>query len=47
MVVALLIEETGVDPTVAAGLVKETWSHGIGDWARLALDEASERATSF
>ena len=45
--VALLIEETGVDPTVAASLVKETWSHGIGDWARLALDEASEASHVF
>ena len=40
--IALLIEETGVDPTVAARLVKETWGHGISDWARLAVDEESE-----
>ena len=39
--VALLIEETGVDPVVAAGLVKETWSHGIGDGTRLAMGEES------
>jgi hypothetical protein len=40
--ICLLIEETGADPTVAARLVKETWGHGIGDWARRAMDEESE-----
>jgi hypothetical protein len=45
--IALLIEETGVDPTVAARLVKETWGHGIGDWARLAVDKKSEENHVF
>lgn len=45
--IALLIEETGVDPTVAAGLVKETWGHGMSDWARLAVSEESEQNHVF
>jgi hypothetical protein len=45
--IALLIEETGVDPTAAARLVKETWSNGISDWARRAMDEESEENHVF
>ena len=41
LMIALLIEETGVDPTVAADLVKRTWGMTIGDWARQAMDEDS------
>lgn len=47
LMVALLIEETGVDPTVAARLVKETWDKGIGDWVRRAVDEESEENHVF
>jgi hypothetical protein len=46
-VIALLIEETGVDPTIAARLVKETWGHGIRDWARLAVSKESEENHVF
>jgi hypothetical protein len=42
LLLALLIEETGVDPTVAVRLIKETWNHGISDWARLAVSEESK-----
>jgi hypothetical protein len=42
LMVALLIEETGVDPIVAAKLVKGTWEMSTGDWVRQAADEKSK-----
>ena len=45
--VALLIEETGVDPTVAARTVEEFWAHGLSDWTRLAASEESHASHVF
>ena len=42
---ALLIEETGVDPTVTAKLIKATWDRGLHDWANRALSEESRSLT--
>jgi hypothetical protein len=42
LLLALLIEETGVDPVVVVRLIKETWNHGIRDWAQLAVNEESK-----
>ena len=39
--IAMLIEQTGVDPIVVARLIKATWNNGISDLCRLAASEES------